>query len=154
MSIDFFAEFLTKELYIDEATRVGSLLESMGIRGLVLVLFMTVLGVIFGMFQCRRVRGMDAGLCIVGAAFVLGNLYKIPQCVGYILTSAENANKILETASTLKTLRILCPFSWLNPINIYNRTLEVTQLWIYVVLTLVLAVVTGIWYCKRDWLEI
>lgn len=155
MMLGLFADVLTSDLYIDEIAVVSSLLESVGVRGFVLVLFMSALGMAFGMLQRRKVHGTDVGLGIVGASFVLGNLYKIPQCIAYLQPAAVgDTENIVKTANVLKGLRIICPFSWLNPVNIYNRTLEVAQLGIYVVLTLLLVVVIGIWYCKRDWQEL
>lgn len=155
MEIGIVGKVLTSDLYADETSLVSALLEYMSARGIALVLFITALGMLFGMLQSRRIHGVDIGLGIVGVSFVLGNLYKIPQYIGYTQVQAMvNAQKTMETMRALKSLRIVCPFSWLNPVNIYNGILESNQLWIYLVLAVLLFIVGGLWYCRRDWLEV
>lgn len=155
LAVRVFYGFLIADLHIDDRLWLQALMDDMGARGVLLALFMTALGMLFGMSQCRRVHSVDIGLGIVGVVFLIGNLYKIPQ---YIVHMQEqgigDVEKTTELVDALRNLRIICPFSWLNPVNIYNGTLKMSQLWIYGVLAILLFVTTGLWYCKRDWREL
>ena len=149
-----FYGILIADLHMDDKLWLQNLLEDMGVRGLVVMLFMTALGMLFGMSQNRRVHSVDIGFGIVGISFVLGNLYKIPQYIAYMQKQGVgDVDSTMKLVDGLKNLRIVCPFSWLNPVNIYNGTLKMGQLWIYALLVVLVFVVIGLWYCKRDWRE-
>lgn len=153
--VSSFCGILASDLHVDDRTWILALLKDVSMCGVVLVLFMTVLGMLFGMSQHHRVHSIDVGLAMVGASFVLGNLYKIPQYIAYMQERGiGDVEKTMELVNVLKNFRILCPFSWLNPVNIYNGTLKMSQLLIYIVLGVVLSVVIGLWYSRRDWMEV
>ena len=153
--VGIFGGMLTADMYVDDGVLFRALLEYMGARGISLALFVTALGMFFGLALEQRFQPVDLGLGLTGVSFVLGNLYKIPQYIGYTqVQQMVNAQETMETMRALKELRILCPFAWLNPINIYNGILDSKELWVYLLLAVLLLVAGGLWYCKRDWKEV
>ena len=150
-----FGGLLVADMHVDSGVVLQELLGYMGTRGISLVLFMVALGMMFGTAQRQRVQPVDLSLGIIAISFVLGNLYKIPQYVGYTqVKQMIAAQKTMEIVRVWKQLRIVCPFSWLNPINIYNGILDSSQLWGYLLLAVLILVMSGLWYCKRDWTEV
>lgn len=152
--VRIFAAILTSEVLPAEMDLIQSVLSDMTVRGIMVMFFMTAIGMVFGMSQKRHVQGGDICLCFLGGALVLGNMYKIPQYIAYLQTrEMVRAQDTIAVFHTLKKFQVMCPFSWLNPYNIYHGFLDMKDLGIYILLATVLLVATGFWYCMRDWKE-
>lgn len=149
------SSFVTRGLETEIGAVVSSVLGIMAWRGAGIMLLMVALGVLYGGCQYYRLHGSDYGLFLIGISFILGNLYKIPQVIGYKqIEEMVNAQMTMKVVYYMKQIRFLCPFSWLNPFNIYHDTLNASVIWGYGLIAVALLVVAGIVFWKRDWQEL
>ena len=149
------SSFVTRGLGAEIGAVVSSVFGTMAWRGIGIVLLMVAFGVLYGICQYYRLHGVDYGLFLIGISFTLGNLYKIPQVVGYKqIEEMVNAQMTMKVVYYMKQLRFLCPFSWLNPFNIHHNILNESVIWGYGLVAVVILVVAGIIFWKRDWQEL
>lgn len=149
------AAFLLSDAELLVADKVYEILSTMSIWGIAIVLLFVAIAVLYGIVQGYRMHQVDFGLAIIGVGFVIGNAYKIPQYIGQKqIEQMVNAQETMEIMRMMKTLRIACPFSWLNPYNIYNHVLDAGILWIYVAVALLVFAIAGAVFCLRDWWEV
>jgi len=134
---------------------VLTVLLEMAWTGIPVVLLMSSAGVLYGIKQGYSMHGVDYGLCIIGISFLIGNLYKIPQYVGQMqIDEMMNAQDMMNLAYQLKQIRWICPFAWVNPYNIYHSVLDQGVLWGYLGVAILILIVTGVVFSKRDWWEL
>ncbi|MBQ8519563.1 MAG: hypothetical protein IJ455_08200 [Agathobacter sp.] len=147
--------FVSRDLGAEIGEAVLAVLGTMARRGSGIVVLMVALGVLYGVCQYYRLHGADYGLFLIGLSFILGNLYKIPQLIGYKqIEEMVNAQMTMKVVYYMKQLRFLCPFSWLNPFNIQHNILNESVIWGYGLVAVVILVVAGIIFWKRDWQEL
>lgn len=134
---------------------VLTVLLEMAWTGIPVVLLMSSAGMLYGIKQGYSMHGVDYGLCILGISFLIGNIYKIPQYVGQMqIDEMTNAQEMMNLAYQLKQIRWICPFAWVNPYNIYHSVLGQGMLWGYLGVAILILIVTGVVFSKRDWWEL
>ena len=112
---------LSQGIAIEVVIVVFNIISEMALRGLVIILLMSVVGILYGIKQNYKMHGVDYGLCLIGVGFLVGNAYKIPQLIGQKqIEEMVNAQDMMQLTYAIKQLRVACPFSWLNPFNIYH----------------------------------
>lgn len=151
----FASNFLLKGYGMAVFSSVYAILKSVAILGAGVVVLMVAISVLYGVAQSYSMHGVDFGLAIMGISFVLGNVYKIPQMIGHNqIEQMINAQQTMEVARMLKQMRFLCPFSWLNPFNIYNYILSPRMIGSYMMVALAIFVIAGVVFSLRDWQEV
>ena len=149
------SNFLLKGYGAAVFSSVYAILTSIAGLGAGVVVLMVSISVLYGVAQSYSMHGVDFGLAIMGLSFVLGNVYKIPQVIGHNqIEQMINAQQTMEVARMLKQIRFLCPFSWLNPFNIYNYILSPRMIGSYVIVAVAIFVIAGVVFCLRDWQEV
>ena len=147
--------FVVKGLDVEVIATVEAIQGEMLLRGIGVLIFMLGIGVLYGIQQYHGMHGVDFGLCVMGICLALGNFYKIPQFIGYKQVEAMvNAQVTMRVAYYMKQLRFLCPFSYINPYNIYHNTLNESVVGVYMLIGIAIMVVAGIIFWKREWREL
>lgn len=148
-------EVLCSGLTSEVLTSVPWIIYKMGMRGIVIVVLMTAIGVLYGIKQNYKMHGVDYGICLMFLGFAISNAYKIPQLIGQKqVEEMVNAQEMMQLAYTMKQVRCVYPLAWLNPFNVYHEVLDVEMITTYGWIAIMIFVVAGVSYSARDWQEL
>ena len=147
--------FILKTLEVDVAEKVYDILWTMSLWGAGIVFLLVAVSVLYGISQSGNMHELDFSIVVMSVPFILGNLYKVPQYIGQLQVEAMiTAQGTMKIVQVMKQFRFFCPFSWLNPFNIFNHVTEGGMIWCYVGVAALFFVVAGLIFCKRDWWEV
>lgn len=146
---------ILKTVETDITEKICDVFTKMSLWGLAIVFLLVAISVLYGISQSGNMHELDFSIVVMSLPFILGNVYKVPQYIGQMQVEAMvNAQGTMEVVRMMKQFRFFCPFSWLNPFNIYNHVTDVGMIWCYIGVAAVIFVVAGVVFCKRDWWEV
>lgn len=115
--------------------------------GLPILIFAIAISLLYSLISRNRMGYVYYLLSMFLFSLLIGNIYKILDLISYYMRKAQvNDAAVVSIAGTLKKLRILFPFTLLNPLNTEKAPLPDYTLTVYLSIGFLIIFLCGFFY--------